>query len=69
MPAAILAGVSPAGGSYPVATAAITGYRAGDQTAESPDCEFGAAPTVHRVSKNDPGLKQVLEILHFSVAE
>ena len=31
-----LAGVSPAGGNYPVATVAITGDGAGDQTVESP---------------------------------
>ena len=36
MLAAILAGVSPAGGNYPVATVAITGDGAGDQTVESP---------------------------------
>ena len=36
MLAAILAGVSPAGGNYPVATVAITGDGVGDQTVESP---------------------------------
>ena len=36
MLAAILAGGSPAGGNYPVATVAITGDGAGDQTVESP---------------------------------
>jgi hypothetical protein len=36
MLAAILAGVSPAGGNYPVATVAITGDGAGDQTVGSP---------------------------------
>ena len=37
MLAAILAGGSPAGGNYPVATVAITGDGAGDQTVESPE--------------------------------
>jgi hypothetical protein len=36
MPAAILAGVRPTGGNYPVATLAITGDGAGDQTVDSP---------------------------------
>ncbi len=36
MLAAILAGGSPAGGNYPVATVAITGDGAGDQTVGSP---------------------------------
>jgi hypothetical protein len=36
MPAAIPSGVSPAGGNYPVATVAITGDGAGEQTVESP---------------------------------
>ncbi len=36
MLAAILTGASPVGGNYPVATVAITGDGAGDQTVESP---------------------------------
>ena len=36
MLAAILAGVSPAGGNYPVATVAITGDGAGDETVGRP---------------------------------
>ena len=36
MLAAILTGESPVGGNYPVATVAITGDGAGDQTVESP---------------------------------
>jgi hypothetical protein len=40
MLAAILAGASPAGGNYPVATVAITGDGAGDQTVESPVVEI-----------------------------
>jgi len=36
MLAAILAGVGPAGGNYPVATVAITGDGAGDRTVNSP---------------------------------
>ena len=35
MLAAILTGASPVGGNYPVATVAITGDGAGDQTVES----------------------------------
>src|SRR5260370_25865530 len=58
MLAAILAGVSPAGGNYPVATVAITGDGAGDQTVGSPVVKILAGCVQMRSDPSGGGTNQ-----------